>query len=198
MTYQTQNTNNGFTIIELLIAIAIMGIIIGALFSFSIAQRKYFSVQAQISEMTQNTRAAMDMIGGELAMAGYRPSDLTPVFSGIPYSDSQLQIYAEFNGNNVRDDTYENITYTYDSGEKQIKRNTNRGGGNQTFSENIQSFTFEYLDSQGNPTTTTANIRQIRLTITGRTSKSDHLYPDNSGYRTYTLTSVITPRNLAY
>jgi len=198
MNYPIQNSNDGFTIIELLIAIAIMGIIISALFSFSIAQRKYFSVQTQISEMTQNTRAAMDMIGGELSMAGYRPSDATPVFFGIPYSTSQLQILAEFNADNDRDDTYENITYTYDSSEKQIKRNTNTGGGNQTFSENIQSFTFEYLDAQGNPTTTTANIRQIRLTITGRTSKPDHLYTTNSGYRTYTLTSLITPRNLAY
>jgi type IV pilus assembly protein PilW len=196
MTYQTQSTNDGFTIIELLIAMAIMGIIIGALFSFSIAQRKYFSLQGQISEMTQNTRAAMDMIGGELAMAGYRPSDDTPAFSGIPYSASQLQIYAEFNGDSDRTDPNENIIYTYDTSSKRILRNT--GGGDQPFSENIQNFIFEYLDAQGNPTAVTTNIRQIRLTITGRTSKPDHLYTTNSGYRTYTLTSLITPRNLAF
>jgi prepilin-type N-terminal cleavage/methylation domain-containing protein len=196
MTYPIQNTNDGFTIIELLIAIAIMSIIIGSMFSFSIAQRKYFSVQEEISEMTQNTRAAMDMIGGELAMAGYRPSDAIPVFSGIPYSASQLQIFAEFNGDGDRDDPNENITYTYDTSNKRILRDS--GGGNQPFSENVQSFIFEYLDAQGNPTTTTANIRQIRLTITGRTGKPDHLYATNSGYRTYTLTSLITPRNLAY
>jgi type IV pilus assembly protein PilW len=173
-----------------------MGIITGAMFSFSIAQRKYFSVQEEISEMTQNTRAAMDMIGGELIMAGYRPSDAAPAFSGIPYSASQLQIYADLNGDGDREDPNENIIYTYDTSNKRILRDT--GGGNQPFAENIQSLIFEYLNDQGNPTTVTANVRQIRLTITGRTGKLDHLYATNSGYRTFTLTSLITPRNLAY
>jgi prepilin-type N-terminal cleavage/methylation domain-containing protein len=195
MTYLNQNTKDGFTIIELLIAIAIMGIIIGALFSFSIAQRKYFSLQAQISEMTQNTRAALDMIGGEVAMAGYSPSGTASL--RIPYSLAQLQIYADVNGNGIETDPNENITYTFDSSGKRITRST-PGGGDQPFSENVQSFIFEYLDANGDPTTATPNIRQIRLTITSRTSKPDHLYPTNSGYRTYSLTSLITPRNLAY
>lgn len=195
MTSTTQNTNEGFTIIELLIAIGIMGIIIGVLFSFSIAQRKYFSVQEEISEMTQNTRAAMDMIAGELSMAGYNPSG-TAAFSGIPYSASQLQIYADLNADGDRADPNENIIYTYDTSSKRILRDT--GGGNQPFSQDIQSFIFEYLNDQGNPTTVTANVRQIRLTITGRTGKPDLSYAYNSGYRTFTLTSLVTPRNLAY
>jgi type IV pilus assembly protein PilW len=65
MNFIIQNKNDGFTIIELLISMAIIGVILGSVFSFSIAQRKYFSLQDEISEMTQNTRAAMDMIVGE-------------------------------------------------------------------------------------------------------------------------------------
>jgi type IV pilus assembly protein PilW len=190
----TQNKDAGFTIIELLISIAIMGVMIGSLFSFSIAQRKYFSLQEEISEMTQNTRAAMDMLVGELAMAGYSPSGA--VFSGIPYNASQLQIYADLDGDGAVTDPNENIIYTYDTSNKRILRNT--GGGNQPLSENIQSFAFEYLDDQGNPTIVATKIRQIRLTITGRTGKPDPLYTSNSGYRTHTLTTLVTPRNLAY
>ena len=100
------------------------------------------------------------------------------------------------NGNGVVTDANENITYSYDSSSKRIVRNT--GGGNQPVAENVQSFGFEYLDALGDLTTTTANIRQIRLTITVRTSKPDPQYTTNSGYRTFTLTSVVTPRNLAY
>jgi prepilin-type N-terminal cleavage/methylation domain-containing protein len=186
--------NEGLTIIELLIAMAVVGVIIGSMFSFSIAQRKYFSVQEEISEMVQNTRAAMEMISSELTMAGYSPSGA--VFSGIPYHVSQLQIYADLNGNGALSDPNENIIYTYDTSSKRILRNT--GSGNQPFAENIQSLVFEYLDDQGNSTTVTANIRQIRLIISGRTSKPDPLYTTNSGYRAYTLTSLVTPRNLAY
>ncbi len=194
MDHSTYNTNDGFTIIELLIVTAIMGIITGAMFSFSIAQRQYFSVQQEISEMTQNTRAAMDMIAGELAMAGYSPTGAA--FSGIPYNASQLQIFADLDGNGAVTDPNENIIYVHDTSNRRMLRNT--GGGNQPLSENIQHFVVEYLNNQGNPTTVTANIRQIRLTITGRTGKPDRLYPNNSGYRTYTLTSLVTPKNLAY
>ncbi|MBU2520759.1 MAG: hypothetical protein KKD50_00860, partial [Proteobacteria bacterium] len=77
----------------------------------------------------------------------------------------------------------------------EIRRDT--GGGRQEFALNIQTFTFSYLDSSGNATTTTSDIRQIEITITARTAEPDGNYTLNSGYRTYTLTSYITPRNLA-
>ena len=193
MAFIVQNKNDGFTIIELLISMAMIGIILGSVFSLSIAQRTYLSLQEEISEMTQNTRAAMDMIVGELGMAGYNPTGI--VFSGIPYSASQLQIYADLNGNGVLSDSNENIIYTYDASNKRIVRNT--GSGNQPLSENIQGFFFEYLDDQGNATAVTTKIKQVRLTITGRTGKPDSLYASNSGYRTYTLTLLVTPRNFA-
>ena len=194
MIYLLHRKNDGFTLIEILISLAIFGVIIGAIFSFSISQRKYLSVQDQISHMIQNARVAMDILSGELTIAGYNPNGT--VFWGIPYHASQLQIYADLNGNGLLTDPNENVTYSYDSTNKSITRNT--GGGNQPMAENVQSFNFTYLDDQGNPTTITANIRQIQIAITVRTSKPDPQYAANSGYRTYTLTSRVTPRNLAY
>jgi hypothetical protein len=55
--------------------------------------------------------------------------------------------------------------------------------------------TFAYLDTTGQPTTVSSAIRQIQLTITARTAMPDPHYPSNNGYRTYSLTSVITLRN---
>ena len=194
MTHYIRIKNEGFAIVELLISMAVISAIIGSMFSFSIAQRKYFAVQEEVSEMTQNTRAAMEMISSELTMAGYSPSGA--VFPGIPYNVSQLEIYADLTGDGDLLDSNENIIYIYEASSKSISRNT--GGGKQPFAESIQSFTFQYLDDQGNSTTVTEKIRQIRLIITGQTTKPDPLYATNSGYRIYTLISLITPRNLAY
>ena len=160
--------------------------------------------------MVQNARAAMDMVSGEIAAAGYSPSGpvsnpVVPVFNGILYDPSQLQIQADLNGNQrtisstePNENPNELVTYSYDSIKKRIVRKTNKSGVNQPFAENIQTFGFDYLDALGNSTTVTANIRQIRLTITARTSKPDPQYTTNSGYRTFTLTSVVTPRNLTF
>ena len=194
--YLSKNKENGFTLVELLIAMTIGLIILAALSSTFLMQRKIYDVQEQIVEMVQTARAAMDMTTREIRMAGYNPADVS--FDAIPYNadSSIIDVYADLNGNGSIDTTsgsYEHITYLYDSTNNQIDRNTNTGGGNQPFAENVQSFTFDYLDSAGSATTTTADIRQIRITITARTSKAD---ADYGGYRTHTLTSLITPRNL--
>jgi type IV pilus assembly protein PilW len=204
--YSSKNKESGFTLVELLIAMTIGLIILTALSSTFLMQRKIYDVQEQVAEMVQNARAAMDMMSREIRMGGYDPTDAG--FDGITYDADQLEIKADMyqttntgNPDGDTDDSNENIIYTYYDENSaypyQIKRKT--GGGNfLSFAENIEAFTFDYLDSNGNPTTTTADIRQIKITITARTARPDRDYSANSGYRTYTLTSFITPRNLAF
>ncbi len=193
MLISTKNREKGFTLTELLIAMAISGIILGTIGGTFIIQRKSFGIQEQVTEMIQTARASMDMITREVRMAGYDPAGAG--FVGIPYNSSQLQIIADLDGDASTAGPNENITYSYDGTNLRIVRNT--GGGNQPFAENVQGFTFEYLDTSGVASSITANIRQIKITITTRTGKPDPNYSANGGFRTYTLTSLITPRNLA-
>ena len=190
----------GFALVEVLIAMAIGGILLGAIVSTFILQSKSYDVQEQMTEMVQTARAAMDMIGREVRMAGYDPTGAG--FEGIPYHGAQLQLLADLRGANPTDppdgdtnDPNEDITYTYDAKNLQIDRNT--GGGNQPFAENIESFAFTYMDEDGSPTTNAADIRQISLTITVRAARPDPDYAPQGGYRTFTLASLITPVNLA-
>ena len=182
----------GFTLIELLITTAISGLILGTMMNMFITQRKTYAVQEQITEAMQNARTAMDMMAREVRMAGYNPT--RAAFQGIPYSATQLQLQADRTGDGDVSDPDENVIYTYDSSTKQIVCTT--GGVSHVVANNIQSLTFTYHDGSGNATTTTADIRQVDVTITARTAKPDQSYTANSGYRTYTLTSVITARNL--
>ena len=222
MRYFKENRQQGFTLIELLIAMALALIIIGALSGAFVSQRKAYDTQEQISEMNQNARAALGMMSGEIKMAGFAPTgydtayendptvaqtspmmqriDSTAArFVGIPYGETELQIIADLNGDGDTSDTDENVTYAYDSTNKKITRTT--GGATDDLVENIQSFTFKYLESDGVTEVTNSanvgNIREIQITITARTAEPDPDYSDNSGYRTTTLTSNITPPNLA-
>lgn len=89
----------------------------------------------------------------------------------------------------------ESILYVYDAATHTIRRNA--GGGKQPVAENMDDFTFVYLDGGGQPTVESANIRQVELVITARTARPDSRYPANQGYRTFTLRSRVTPRNLS-
>lgn len=193
----------GFSLVEMLIAMAVGLVVLGATYSTFTIQNKTFTNQEEIVAMQQSVRAGMDMMAREIGMAGYDPtrvnSDTNSAnnFSGVTVNTSQLQIKADLNGDGAIDATsQENIVYALDATNKQITRNI--GAGAQSFVENVDAFTFEYLKSDGTSATTSAEVRQIRITITGRTAKPDPSYSANGGYRTYTLTSVIAPRNLAF
>ena len=184
---------SGFTLVELLIAMAISGIVLGAAVNTFIAQRWSYALQEQVTEMTQGTRAAMELVTREVRMAGYNPARTS--FDGITYDPTHVHIRADLNGDGDTADANETIVYAYHTATQQMLRDGD--GSSQPIADHIQAFTFDYVDGAGTSTTTTANIRQIRLTITARTAKPDPRYAANGGYRTYRLTSLVTPKNLA-
>jgi len=194
-------SSRGLTLIELMVALSIGMIVLGALTATFILQRKAYSAQEQVIEMTQTARAAMDMIGREARMAGYfnsanpmqRDSSANPHFVGIPVADSRLEILADLDGDGDTGDANEHIIYTFDAANRMIRRNT--GGGAQPFAENIQAFSFMYLNENGSPAATDAAVRKIRITVTARTVKSDSHDP-GSGAGTLTLVEDVFPRNL--
>lgn len=192
-----ERRDSGFTMVEMLVSIGIAMVVLAAVTNTFMAQTKFYNAQEQVNEMQQNVRGAMDLMTREIKLAGYDPTGLAITASnGIPYNASQLGLLADLDGDAVTTGTNENITYTYDASNLRIQKTT--GGATTTLAENISGFAFVYLDATGNPTTTTAAIRQIQITITGRTSKPDPSYTSNGGYRTYQLTALITPMNLCY
>jgi len=202
-----KNRENGFSLIELLVALAIFLIILAAITNAFITQRKTYDVQEQVTEMTQGARSAMDMLSTEIRQAGYNPANITN-FVGIPYSASQLQLLADLRGDSVSSppdgdtlDPNENIIYTYDSTNLRINRNdVNTEDVAHPFAENVQSYTVKYFEGDGVTEVVSVDdnskIRQIEIEIVVRTSEPDPDYSTNSGYRSFTLTSRITPVNL--
>jgi type IV pilus assembly protein PilW len=193
----------GFSLVEMLIAMAVGMAVLGAMYGVFNIQSKTLGNQEEIVAMQQSVRAGMDMMAREIGMAGYNPASAT--FAGVTYDTTQLRIMADLNGDGDTGDENEDIVYKYYDENSaypyQIKRKTG-GGDFQPFVENVKylppSTLFEYLKGDGSSATNSTDIRQIRITITGRTAKPDPSYSANGGYRTYTLTSVIAPRNLAF
>ena len=61
---------NGLTLIELLIALVLSGILIAALYRIFISQQKSYTVQNQVVDMQQNARIAIGQMTREIRMAG--------------------------------------------------------------------------------------------------------------------------------
>jgi type IV pilus assembly protein PilW len=187
-----ENRPNGFSFIELMISLAIGLVIMTALVSTFVLQRKILDYQEQNTEALQTARAAMNIMIQEVIMAGYNPNpsmglqkknDKLPTFAGVVYdaSKSQLEIRADLDGNGqivqsalgADPDTWkydENERIVYKKIENQLKRKTG-GGYFQPFAENIKNFTFSYSTLNGKSANQASDICGIEIIIEVETEK---------------------------
>ena len=194
--------DGGFTLIELMISIAIGLVVLASVATTFTSQTRAYSAQEQINQMEQNLRGALDIMTREIKMAGYRPNGGT-VTGVVSYTSTSLTIQADIDGNGTllasgsgSDTANEQIVYVYDSVNKKITRQVGSGTA-ATLAENISAFTFTYYQSSGATLATSAsNIRRIKIAMTGKTVKPDPSYASNGGYRTVDLSAIVTPINL--
>lgn len=195
----------GFTLIEMMISMAIGLVILSAIAGTFTLQTRQNGAEEQLGQMQQNVRAALDLMIREIQMAKYDPA--STAFPGgtygITYSASQLQIRADMDGNGSLDSatsgSVENIVYAYDGANLRITRQLGSGGAPQTLADHVTAFAFNYYDANGNAVTSSAdsgNIRKVMLSITARTAKPDPSYPSNGGYRIYQISASVTPPNM--
>jgi type IV pilus assembly protein PilW len=187
----------GFTLIELMVSMAISLVVLAAIAGTFTVQTRQNSAEEQIGQMQQNVRGALDLMIREIQMAGYKPAGGS--FNGIETSTSTtLRIKLDLNSSGVEtDDGTDDISYSFDSSTGLITRTLNNTGSSATVADNITAFSFTYLDANGASTTTSTAVRRITINITARTAKPDPAYTTNNGYRTYQLAANVTPPNLA-
>jgi type IV pilus assembly protein PilW len=71
MGIKTKLNNMGITLIELLVALVIGGIIIAGIYRVFVAQSKAYTVQDQVIEVQQSVRSAMEVLLRDIRMAGF-------------------------------------------------------------------------------------------------------------------------------
>jgi len=219
-----KSSDNGFTLVEILIALGASLVVLGALVSTFVIQNKTYTQQGRVIEMQENTRAGIEMMTRELIMAGYIAPASVPTtdVSGETFTDNGADYIEEadiekitFEADVDNDGKTETVSYTWsgipgDPLRREVwEWNETNGtwggsGGAQPLAENIQGLIFTYY-VEGDPdprpaplnSTDRANLRRITIRLTGRTRQPDPHYPANGGYRTRTLSSDVSPRNLA-
>ena len=79
----------GLTLIELVIALAVAGILLAAGYGIFVAQQKTYAVQDRVVEIQQHARTAMNLLARDLRMAGHGvPTDWPVNIGGNTYSDA--------------------------------------------------------------------------------------------------------------
>lgn len=97
MEIKTKSNTKGITLIELLVALVIGGIIIAGIYRVIVAQSKAYVFQDQVVETQQNIRSAMEILLRDLRMTGFN-GDNTPLTPYITPGTNNITIFYQQNG----------------------------------------------------------------------------------------------------
>ncbi len=206
----------GFTLVEVMIAMAIAGIVVGAMYSTYAIQRRTHAVQQATSEMQQNVRAALVLLVGDLKMAGYNPTGIgdfgfrsSATFSNgatlteaVTTSSTTLAFTSDLDGDGVIDEAaqdingdtnfdmseMEQITYRLNSNTLQRYSTIPSHEGWQIVAENIEAIHFDFLDEDNNIITplSATNEDQVRTVQIALLARSEGI-DRNQTAATYTV-----------
>jgi len=141
------NLRSGFSLVELLVAMAITGVVMAAVFKIYTTQQDSYVLQEQIAEMQQNGRTAKYVMTREIRMVGYDPTG-SDKFGFLAAGGSSIRFSMDIEVENGEPDPAgEVITYSV-SGNEELLRND--GSGDLIIVENIKAIGFAYaFDNDG-------------------------------------------------
>ena len=179
-------SNQGFTLMELMIALVVSLLALGAIYSTFQSQHKSYQVQQETADMHQNIRAAMYYMTREIRMTGCDPFNTGNFIfaSGTSMANANEIQFVEDTGDGsggAPDGTLNNDeTIQYKLSNGNLIRNTPITG-DQVVAQHIDALDFVYLDGASPPNVLNpggvdvpaadlSKIRSVEITIVARTN----------------------------
>jgi type IV pilus assembly protein PilW len=201
----------GVTLIELLVALVICGMVAAGIYQVFIAQGKAYTVQEQVTEVQQSVRSAMEILLRDLRMAGYDSDNLlstititSPVAN---LSDNAITVNYEYYDKTLAQYQKHTVGYWRDGGSSRLIRQltiNDVATPQETLLENVENLNFTYgvdVNEDGAldnwvpaGSIGIAKVLAVRVTLTARPVQ---INPDhNKMISPRTLVSNVTLRNL--
>lgn len=210
MTNESTLNRKGITLIELLVALVISGVVIAGMYRVFIAQSRAYTVQDQVIEVQQSIRGGMEILLRDLRMAGFDSDDVgskinitDPIIAG----DHSVTVRYEYDNT-----TQYTITYSRDAATKRLLRQLTTiiddgsptVGPQEALVENVEALDFTYgVDTNDDGAADSwvsaggigmGKVVAVRVVLT---ANPDQTNPDvKNGVSPRTLISAVALRNL--
>ena len=176
------NRSAGFTLIEVLLCIAILSIVFGTVYrSFANVNRSYTNENVKAG-VQQKARIGIDLMARDIRLAGLDPlGSAAAGFDPATTNTSSIGFSADLNYDGEIDDPFEDMVYSFNGSALQQTSHL----GTATLMDNVSALTFTYLDQEDNflpMPVDTDQIRTVLISLTVRRPSG----PDGQVSRTYT------------
>ncbi len=169
----------GMTLVEMMIAVAVFGIILAVVMGFLVDSRNSYTETRERAQTQQSMRAVLSLMTAEIRSAGCDP--LGNGFDTFGLADATtMTARMDLNGDADVTDTNpdETVTYTFNAGTGELARNG--GAGAQVILRGLTGVTFSYFDENGAQLGGTplsavdrARVRSVQILLSGETAKGE-------------------------
>jgi type IV pilus assembly protein PilW len=207
---QTQRAtpnHGGFSLLELLIVLAVFSFIVGGIFNNLTQSQKRYQFDQEVAEVQQTARNAVDIMEREIKLAGFPiPSYYD---SALNWTSANSERVAAgfitlgatnlvFEADLAEDGIVDRVEYRLNGTTlERSARDKTAGGGTpaavyQTLATNVTALTFSYFNSSGSTTTVQSAVRSVGILFNINTTNVD---PQNRNRRTITVQTRAAVRN---
>jgi type IV pilus assembly protein PilW len=191
-----QTNDKGFTLVEIMIALALSGIVMAAIYTAFLSQQRSYLAQEQVSEMQQNIRAGVDILTREIRMAGGDPDPnqdggagagiITAIAGELRFTQDITDDGSTGDSDGDVNDSGEDITYSlYTASDGVQKLGRKNPTLNQAVAENIDQLEFYYTLSDGSLSlapTDPDDIRSVQISILAKAGQPDPNFVNTEPY----------------
>jgi type IV pilus assembly protein PilW len=187
-----QTANQGFSVVELLVALGMAAVVFGLIVSFFANMSRSTTTQNAAAAAQQTARAGVDFMAQELRLAGLDPlnsagagiEEISPAGTKIRFTSDSCNLMPGDSGTCANpvpdgkvDGKNERVTYWYDAGSRVLRRYLYEGTASQSWTPLLEQVEpnpggvplFTFLDAKGLSITdndSRADIRTIIITLT--------------------------------
>ena len=200
-------STHGFSLLELLIALAVFSFIVGGIFSNLTQSQTRYQFEQEVAEVQQTARNAADIMEREIKLAGFPIASYYD--SALNWTSANSERVAAgfitlgatnlvFEADLLEDGIVDRVEYRLNGTTlERSARDKTAGGGApaavyQTLATNVTALTFSYLNSSGSATTVPADVRSVGILFNINTTSVD---PQNRNRRTITVQTRAAVRN---
>lgn len=178
----TLMSQRGFSLIELMVAIAIVAIVIVALSATFERSGRLYTTQNVSSALQEEVRAAVEIMARELRMAGYNPQKTSDFrMNKFDFRTTSIRVHQDLNENGALDTSgfpsCERLSFRYSSGTQTLQMICGEGTASQdaqvligvgptaNSDTRVTVLDFDYRDASDNSTTFPEDIRGVVITL---------------------------------
>lgn len=171
----TGRNNHGFTLVELLVALAMFSILVAAIGTVLVPLRRSYTTQEVAAGAQQTTRLAIDFMVNDIRLAGLDP--IGEANAGIEEASALLLRFTidrapgggtEANGE-IDEGAFERLTYAWDAPNQRLRLTHDAGTASsdtETIVDNVTNMLFTYFDEDDAATTDLNEIRSVGISMT--------------------------------